>query len=429
MNSTYQYRIKSFDGVSYSAPSTATAAGTTDELPVPTNLTAAAVAYGQIHLSWTGSNGATTYFIYRKTGLLGSYAQIATVSSSSFIDNVAWGDMEASAYQARAFDGVNTTSPSNEATAPMILFSNVAGSSHTVETDLSQMSTIQFTIASPATVKMNIILQNQGVAGTPVYQASQTLPVAGTYTFTWDGKDSTGRVVPDEAYLYTLQATQGDLIGWYGPVEPQGGGAITCSQVGTYDAFQNKSQAVNYSVTQPSRVVMYVDHPQWGALHEGIAWFPALAGSGTYIWDGRDASGKVSAAGGIISCYILSPMSENVIITTGDTPKISDVKADPFRLSPAYGEVTHIRYTLSRDANVTISVRPNNAQTPIQLTPSPLAQTAGTHEFDWSCLNLSDSTGKSFSLSKDGYYTFTINAVNPVTGSQFTAYANIEVKY
>jgi hypothetical protein len=156
----------------------------------------------------------------------------------------------------------------------------------------------------------------------------------------------------------------------------------------------------------------------------------------TLEWDGRNADGKVivqpgllvpgtSTAMDILLTCKSAPLSENYIITTGDTPKVSEVQADPYALQFSYGQFTRIKHHLSRAANVSVTlISPSGAETTLLNNQS---QTAGDQEFEWNALDSGDASGKKSVLSTEGTYTVRVTAVNPVTGSSAKAYTSLQL--
>ncbi|MFA5073213.1 MAG: fibronectin type III domain-containing protein [Nitrospirota bacterium] len=305
-----------------------------------------------------------------------------------------------------------------------LTISNVGISSKTINTANSEMSTISFTVSSQATVTFKIIPEKQGPAGTPIYQTAKTC-AAGACSFTWNGKNNTGMVVPDEAYLLILAASDGAKTDTYSPLQPTGTGTVSCSQSTGLDPVKNIPLVVTYNPTQASRVNINIS---WGSqnfkIQDAVA---AAPGSHTYTWDGRNPSNKLLDVGAQSSCTIASLIRENHIITTGDTISATDIKTDPYAMQLAYGHLTKIKYTLPRNANVTVKLT-SPSGTVITLVSNQL-QTAGQPETTWNGMDTSDTTGKKTLVTEEGDYMVTIQAVNPVTGTSSITKGNLRIGY
>jgi flagellar hook assembly protein FlgD len=306
-----------------------------------------------------------------------------------------------------------------------LILSNVSASSHTLNTQTNDVSMISYTINGPATVSFKIIPEKEGSAGTPVRQTSQAVAAAGTYSFAWDGKDNTGNVVPDEAYIYVLEAADGTKTDSYAPAATGGGGTLACTQ-DTYDPYKNDPMIITYSLSQPARVNITAS---WvSQQYPVIAAIPQAAGSHTVTWDGRSLSGNIIAPNADATCAIASLLGENHIITSGDTPEISNLSVDPYVMKLTYGHVARISYSLQRDALVTITlISPSGASIPAL---ENVYQTAGSHTLqDWSGLDAADSTGKRLLISEEGMYKVIVRAANPQTGNVSTLRGSLNIGY
>jgi flagellar hook assembly protein FlgD len=308
-------------------------------------------------------------------------------------------------------------------TVPLAFF-GVSATTNTINTALSETGTIFYTINDHASVTFKIIPEKQGPTGTPVYQVSQTIQSAGPSSFTWDGRDSTGKVVPDEAYLYFLTATDGVATATYSPVIPAGTGTVSCSQGAGYDPYRNDTLMISYSVALPARVNLFVNLS--GSIFKVMDSVPYASGNYTFDWNGRSSNGTILTGGtALAQCAVASLLRENVIITSGDTPKVTLLKTDPYDIQLSYGEFTRITYTLSRDANVTVTLLPTTGAAITFLNNQ--AQTAGAHEIKWDGVDPSDSSGKKLLISPEGGYTVSIQAVNPVTGASSVAKGSLRI--
>jgi hypothetical protein len=120
-------------------------------------------------------------------------------------------------------------------------------------------------------------------------------------------------------------------------------------------------------------------------------------------------------------------LPENVIITSGDTPQISQVAIDPYKITLSYGEVAKIKYNLSRDANVSITIG-SSARSAVPIMTGE-SQAAGYHEITWNGFDMSDETGKKLIISSEGSYIVNIQAVNPISGSNATSKGSLQITY
>jgi fibronectin type 3 domain-containing protein/regulation of enolase protein 1 (concanavalin A-like superfamily) len=119
-NTTYQYRVRANNGSGNSAYSNIAMATTATSTPIPpTSPVATAISATQINLSWTDNSiNETSFKIERKTGLGGTYAQIASVAANvtSFADT---GAVPGTShyYRVRGTNGAGNSAYSGEAGA------------------------------------------------------------------------------------------------------------------------------------------------------------------------------------------------------------------------------------------------------------------------------------------------------------------------
>ena len=316
--------------------------------------------------------------------------------------------------------GNNTTTTVPVSMSNLIL-SNIGVSSNTLDTSAAQTSTVFFTINSQATVTFKVIPERQGPAGIPVYQAPKACSTGEAYSFVWDGKDATGKVVPDEAYLIVLEASNGTKTDSYSPPQPTGTGSVACTWNSAFSAIRNIPMTITYVPSQAARVNIDI---AWGMQNFRIVdAVAAAAGSNSFDWDVRNQSGAPLNEGARVTCTVAALIRENHIITTGDTVKISGMKTDPYAVDLSYGQFTRLQYILSQAAVVTITVRTPDGLD-ITVLDSQL-QGDGQQEVIWTGLDSTDADGKRFLAIKDGDCTVAIQAINPATGSSSTMRGNL----
>ncbi len=119
----------------------------------------------------------------------------------------------------------------------VIQATGVVGKSVTVDSSqlALQNGTSQVNFTTNSAEPVNITISNS--SGTPVDQASLT-STAGSNTFTWDGKDSSGTQLPDGAYTVSISGT------------PPGGAtaAVPFTVTGTATGVTNSNGAVTLQV-------------------------------------------------------------------------------------------------------------------------------------------------------------------------------------
>ena len=147
--------------------------------------------------------------------------------------------------------------------------------------------------------------------------ASMAPRKAGANRETWDGRDMDGKIVPNEAYFFTIEAEAPGLApAIYDPVTFSGGdyGDITrgelSHEMGTFD----------YKLGQPSRVRLRVGIQGSAMAKTVVDWEPRVAGTITERWNGMDEDNLVSIWNRERFVMILTYFSlpENSVIAVGN---------------------------------------------------------------------------------------------------------------
>jgi hypothetical protein len=133
----------------------------------------------------------------------------------------------------------------------------------------------------------------------------------------WDGRDLEGNTVPDEAYFFTVEATDyhGNFI-FYDPTTISGG-EFFIPEV-NFDRGENR---LSYQLPKDARVKIRAGISQGGPLLKNILnWTPRLSGQNEEIWDGKDGSKNIDAVSqkgyGLMAEAVSLP--ENSILTYGN---------------------------------------------------------------------------------------------------------------
>jgi flagellar hook assembly protein FlgD len=141
---------------------------------------------------------------------------------------------------------------------------------------------------------------------------------AGIAKETWDGRDIEGKVVPNEAYFFTIEAVNArneKVV--YDPVTFSGGefADITRGQL------DRETGTVSYQLSQPSRVLLRAGMANGMLLKTVVDWEPRSAGTITEYWDGKDDTGLFDVPTTKGSTMVLTYMTlpENSVITIGNS--------------------------------------------------------------------------------------------------------------
>lgn len=143
---------------------------------------------------------------------------------------------------------------------------------------LDQKVTLSYRLAAADRVWVRVYDPDGGLVRTVLDGERQD---AGARQVTWDGRDREGRVVPDEAYTFTVETGSGDV---YDPTASSGGevGDLTDAR------FDRQVGTLNYRLPAASRVLIRLgvrNGPMYKTL---VDWKPRVAGAVTEYWDGRD---------------------------------------------------------------------------------------------------------------------------------------------
>jgi hypothetical protein len=139
----------------------------------------------------------------------------------------------------------------------------------------------------------------------------RTLPVGGGQVI-WDGRDDSGKIVPDEAYGFVLERADGSV---YDPTTLSGGevGDLT-------DVRFEASGTVSYMVPAPSRVLIRLGVRNGPMYRTLVDWKPRPGGNINEYWDGYDKDQLVKLQGrddfSALVTYVTLP--EATVITYGN---------------------------------------------------------------------------------------------------------------
>ena len=274
-----------------------------------------------------------------------------------------------------------------------------------IDSSAGETATIFVSLNGPATVTLQIAPE---AGGSTVYTASQSCPATGCI-FTWDGKQTSGQYVPSDAYLYTLTASDGITTRTYNPAKPTGASYIACSTDSSFDPYKNVPLDMPYDLSQTARVNLWGLDPSQHRIPL-LNNIPQVAGHYQFEWNGRNDQDMIIANGVTAGCSA-TLLAENVIITTGDTPRISELRVDPYAINLSYGEFSQIQFGVQASSGTTVTVKLKSpAGTEIQLLNSSLSAGNNTVALKWP--NYDGNIGNQFPVSQQSIYTLTVQAVS-----------------
>ena len=133
----------------------------------------------------------------------------------------------------------------------------------------------------------------------------------------WDGKDFEGRIVPDEAYFFTIEVSdfQGNFA-FYDSTTIAGGETF-----GLVVTFDSKKGLISYEISQDARVRIRAGISGGPLLRTILNWAPRLAGKNEEAWDGKDESGNINVVAQKdykLMAEVIS-LPENSVLSTGNT--------------------------------------------------------------------------------------------------------------
>jgi flagellar hook assembly protein FlgD len=288
---------------------------------------------------------------------------------------------------------------------------------------------------------------------TPESGALRTLSLgsvpAGSHVAVWDGRNDGGSLVPEDAYVYTIEAhAPSGRFGkfnryiqllssapsmWVGL-----GGYSMPPEATAFNPYKNDFFSYSFSLLNNNvgrgelRIRYRFGTGPWQTLvrEEGGLVFP---GSNSVFWDGRDNSGQILTGYSAIDYYLVgrtNPFAEhflglksNHVVVTGNEPRLPGVslKADPYLMNLSYGQVARLGYSLEDTADVTVSVQDPTGAT-VALLVNAEERQPGDHEVVWDGV-LPD--GRLPFLP--GHYTFSVTATDALSGESVTRRGNIVV--
>ncbi|MFA6549739.1 MAG: FlgD immunoglobulin-like domain containing protein [Candidatus Gracilibacteria bacterium] len=280
--------------------------------------------------------------------------------------------------------------------------------------------------------------------GSTIVKALSTSVYGQSGSITWDGRNTSGSVVPEGTYSYVVYSTVngqearavGSVTVDYGTVTPTN---LRVTSHNVYPSTFNpytQSATISYTLNKQASVNVRIRDNN-AALVKTI--FTGDATTGSAVWDGRDQWGSVVASNSYKYEIYAFVGSETVTAygyvyvnydgngnggdnNYGSAPAITSASVNPSTFNP-YTQTTQLQYTLANaGANVTIQVldRYNTNRYMITLADT-VYRSPGTYYVTWNGRDASSV------VVPEGTYTFQITVAN--TAGNDMRNVNVTVDY
>lgn len=175
-----------------------------------------------------------------------------------------------------------------------------------------ETASMRLVLSRPARVSLTLWGPNHELIAQPANQ--KPLP-AGISTIVWDGRDVDGRIVPDEAYTFEVQAASGDQTDLWDPLLTSGGDRVIA---GNLD-IPSESR-ITYELPRPSRVLVRAAVDEGPLVRTLVNWEPRAAGLCIEEHDGLDVDGlrRLEGIPGVRFGVMAFALPDKAILATGN---------------------------------------------------------------------------------------------------------------
>lgn len=205
-------------------------------------------------------------------------------------------------------------------------------------------------------------------AGILVRTLTTSQQAKGNNYIIWDGKDDTGRILPDSGYYFTLDFLAADeFIKVY---DPSGSGGLDISQsikllVSEVDSFKNIPAILTFDLAQPAKINVKIRKQRYSgpALRVLAYQEPRIKGQHKLFWDGRDETGMILDQSSYMTAIWAYTLRDNSLIITGGRAEVSNFSVSDNEITNFVSSYhkdnklkTSISFDLSKQAKVSVIV-------------------------------------------------------------------------
>ena len=305
-----------------------------------------------------------------------------------------------------------------------------------------QGGTVAINTTQGGTTPVTIFIRNK--AGQTVRQVVNNLTrAAGSYSDTWDCKDTSGLVVAEDVYYAVMQYSANGQPQVLDQSTTTGGQFFnpswtmsTSSGSSCFDCpfkpFDDNFLKVDFSLTRAAEVSVSIR--LFFRVDEVVSLFDRKVfgrGTSTVFWDGTDINGRIVAPppGEQFLWGMTAFTLPNNAIFVEAAPQITNVSVDPNYFDPATGNfispqnpTAKISYTLSKQANVTLQIF-NTATNALVRTVTQLNAPAGAGTIEWNGRNQSGV------FVDKGNYRLALKATDASGNQSIVRYLLVKVFY
>ena len=270
----------------------------------------------------------------------------------------------------------------------------------------------------PFTVTETLVFKN--LSGTVVRTLVSGSRNAGNYNDTWNGRNQSGALLSDDAYLFSATITAGTYtLTWDDSATYLTGFQYMYPPLVNFDPFNNNPLPISYNFSQTGRVTIVFDRPGTGLIqHDCNAPRFCLVnakyeepGAHTVYWTGTDSTGAIR--GDLTRVSVSTDQyrfSKNTIVVFGSKPTITNLRLTPPYVGPAQG-TQNITFTLGTYQNQAVSIAVqilNQESLSVLRNISVGSQAPGAVTITW------DGRADNGMMVAPGYYTITVTATDSV---------------
>lgn len=356
-------------------------------------------------------------------------------------ENNWWGSPQRSAVAATIFDkNDNPTSPLVDfepftGASSAIGITNVSASRQFFDPEVGQSTTIRYTLAVEGNVTVRIFdFKTNRLTRTLV--SAQPRP-AGANSEIWDGKDNTAMPVMDGVYYYSISiADAQNQVSEYDPVYISGPVQVLNARIlpAQFNPYKGETALVQFDLLRPAMVSVNMgsivhDTPFGNLIQELVVDVPRNVNNNQVFWDGRDTINRINTVVPYVppvmytAAVFANLLPDNgIVVQRTRVLSIDMVEVQPFIIHTLFGGVTNIKYSISRDARVSVQIKRPPGEV-IRTLAADEFKTSGTYNVLW---NGQDNSGRILA-QPPGNYLIAVTAVDAATGKSVTRHGSVMI--